>query len=79
MAGAGGFIMTGWGETSLPDSSLGYVYWPAFLCIVAMSFPFARVGARLAHRLPAAKLKKIFAALLVIVGVRLVWAGVAQL
>jgi len=33
---------------------------------------FARVGAGLAHRLPAAQLKKVFALVMVVVALRLV-------
>ncbi|AUM11724.1 sulfite exporter TauE/SafE family protein [Ketobacter alkanivorans] len=70
VAGAFGFIVTGWDE-STPEYSFGYVYLPALLGISVTSVIFAQVGARLAHRLPAATLKKIFAALLVVVGVKL--------
>lgn len=48
--------------------------WPAFFGIVITSVPFARVGARLAHALPAKVLRLAFAALLAIVGLRfLLW------
>jgi uncharacterized membrane protein YfcA len=69
-AGALGFVVTGWDEAT-PEFSLGYVYLPALLGIAVTSVLFAQVGARLAHRLPAATLKKIFAGLLVVVGIKL--------
>jgi hypothetical protein len=71
VAGAIGFIFTGWNEVALPTYSSGYVYWPAFAGIVAASILTAPLGARLAHRLPAAQLKHIFAVLLYILGIRM--------
>jgi len=71
VAGAAGFIINGWAEPALPAYSSGYVYWPAFIGIVATSVLFAPLGARLAHRLPAAQLKRIFALLLYALGIRM--------
>lgn len=71
LAGAAGFILNGWDEPALPPWSSGYVYWPAFLGIVATSVLFAPLGARLAHRLPARQLKRIFALLLYALGIRM--------
>jgi uncharacterized membrane protein YfcA len=45
------------------------VYLPALAGIAITSMFFARVGARLAHRLPADVLKRLFALLLLCVGV----------
>lgn len=71
LAGCLGFVMAGWGNPALPAGSLGYVYLPAAVGIGIASYPMARVGAGLAHRLPASTLKRIFAALLFIIGLRL--------
>ena len=49
--------------------SIGYLYWPAALIIVMMTIIFAPIGARLAHYLQIEILKRIFAILLMIVGV----------
>jgi uncharacterized membrane protein YfcA len=68
MAGAVGFVLTGWSTPGLPAGSLGYVYLPAFLAIVLASVLFAPLGAWLAHRLPANTLRKIFAIFLVVFG-----------
>jgi uncharacterized membrane protein YfcA len=70
MAGALGFVLTGLDAEDLPAWSTGYVYWPAFLGIVIASVAFAPLGAALAHRLPAAGLKRAFAVLLAIIGIR---------
>ena len=69
IAGATGFVITGWNESGLPEWSSGYIYWPAFAGIVFMSSLFAPLGARLAHRLPVASLKKLFALLLCVLGI----------
>lgn len=71
IAGALGFVWTGWQHPDLPDYSLGYVYLPALLGIGISSVIFSQIGARWAHRLPAATLKKIFAVLLAVVGAKL--------
>lgn len=63
-------IAAGWNHPDLPQWSSGYVYWPAVLGIVIASVPCARIGARLAHSLDAKLLKKLFAVLLFVVGVR---------
>jgi len=71
LAGSLGFVIIGQGEAGLPDWSSGYVYWPAFAGIVVASTLLAPVGARLAHRLPARQLKRVFALLLYVLGVRM--------
>lgn len=68
-----GFIATGWGEAALPAYSLGYVYLPALSGIVVVSVFTAPLGVKLAHSLPVPKLKKAFAALLLVVGTRMLW------
>ena len=72
VAGTLGFVATGLRAHNLPEQAIGYVYLPAFLGISISSVLFARVGVRLAHRLPAATLKKVFAVLLVVVGIQLI-------
>ena len=67
-------IQEGWQQAALPDFSSGYVYWPAFFGIVITSTLFARLGAKLAHRLPAETLKRIFAVLLLLVGMKFIIA-----
>ncbi|WP_047391184.1 sulfite exporter TauE/SafE family protein [Chitinibacter sp. ZOR0017] len=73
VAGAIGYIVSGWGIAGLPSYSLGFIYIPALLGIVLASFPMARLGAAAAHRLPVPVLKKIFAALLIILASKMLW------
>lgn len=55
----------------MPSGAFGYVYLPATLMIAAASVFAAPQGAALAHRLPAHYLKRIFAALLLLVACQL--------
>lgn len=71
LAGAIGYIVNGLGTGGLPDYSLGFVYLPALAGLVLASVMTAPLGARAAHRLPVAQLKKIFAALLYVLGTRM--------
>ena len=74
VAGSIGFIVTGLAEGNLPAYSLGYIYLPAFVGIALASMLTAPVGAYLAHKLPVAVLKKLFALLLYIVGLKMLWS-----
>jgi len=67
-AGAAGFAISGFGVVGQPGWHLGYLSGAAFLGLALFSVLTAPLGARLAHRLPAAQLKRGFALLLVLVG-----------
>jgi hypothetical protein len=71
VAGAFGFMLAGWNDTQLPEWSSGYLYWPAWLGIVLASSLTAGLGAKLAHKLPAARLRQLFALLLMGMGVKM--------
>jgi hypothetical protein len=71
IAGAAGFVWNGWGVAGLPAWSLGYVYLPAFAAVAIASTLLAPAGARLAHTLPADRLKRGFALLLAFLGLRM--------
>jgi len=58
--GAIDYIVAGWNEPKLPAWSVGYVSLSAFASIVVASTTAAPLGARLAHRLPEAMLRRIF-------------------
>jgi uncharacterized membrane protein YfcA len=67
LAGALGYILGGWQHADLPHWSLGFLSVPALGGIVLGSIFSAPLGAKKAHSLPVAKLKKIFAILLLAV------------
>lgn len=65
VAGTVGYLVNGWSAEGMPDFSFGFVYLPAFVLLSVASVYTAPLGARLAHKLPVATLKKVFAGLLV--------------
>lgn len=67
VAGALGFIIFGINAEINVPSTIGYVHIYAFIGISIMSFITAKFGAKAAHALSPAMLKKCFAVLLVIV------------
>lgn len=69
--GTAALIITGSTYPVLPYGSTGYVYWPAAIIIILGSMATAPLGARMAHALPVALLKRIFAVVLVIIGIRM--------
>jgi uncharacterized membrane protein YfcA len=71
VAGTVGYVLQGSRVADLPQWSLGYVYLPALLLIVAASMPMAPLGARLAHRLPVKRLRVVFALMLFALGLRM--------
>lgn len=73
VGGSLGYIYNGWGHADLPAWSLGYVHLPALAWMVPPSMLVAPLGARLAHRLPVATLKRIFAGLLIALASKMLW------
>lgn len=71
IAGTLGYVASGWTAQGLPPWSVGFVYLPAFAGISATSVLLAPVGARLAHRLRGPTLRRIFAAFLLVMAVKL--------
>ena len=61
-----GYVVTG-------DGALGYINLQAFLMIVPASILMAPLGVKVSHMLPVQKLKIIFASLLVIVSVNMIY------
>lgn len=73
-AGAAGYVANGWALGTLPAYSMGFVYLPALAGLAVASVLTAPFGARLAHRLPVARLKKFFALLLYALGTRMLFS-----
>lgn len=65
LSGSLGYWVSGWHIEGMPALSFGYIYLPAVLSMTVLSVMTAPVGAALAHRLPVATLKKLFAVMLV--------------
>lgn len=73
-AGAAGFVVTGWSAIGVPEPRIGYVSLAAFAALAVTSVLAAPLGAKLAHHLPPALLRRAFALLLLLVGTRLLLA-----
>ena len=71
LAGALGYLINGWAVDGLPSWTLGYVFVPALVAVSAVSMFTAPLGAKLAHRLPVATLKKIFAGVLILLSAKM--------
>ncbi len=74
LAGALGYMVNGWGATHLPTGAAGYVYLPALVLVASTSVLIAPFGARVAHRVPVARLKKMFAGLLFLIALKMLWS-----
>jgi len=70
LAGAAGYVVNGW-TAQLPPHTLGFIYLPALMGVSLASVLTAPLGARMAHALPIAMLKKVFALLLLVMGTKL--------
>jgi uncharacterized protein len=64
LLGTAGFVVSGWRIEGLPAGSLGFVYLPALAAVVVASMITAPFGARAAHRVPVATLRRLFALML---------------
>lgn len=74
VAGALGYAWSGHRIEGLPAASIGFVHLPALVAIAAGTWLTAPLGARAAHRLPVGRLKRIFAGLLYVMGVRMAYS-----
>ena len=73
-AGAGGYLLPLNSVADLvPELTVGLVYLPALGAAGAAALIGAVGGARLAHVLPGAVLRKVFSVLLVLIALRLMW------
>jgi len=73
LAGTLANIVYGWGEPGLPAYSLGFIYVPALLIIVAASVVMAPIGARTAHKMPVRQLQRVFAVILYTLAAYMFW------
>lgn len=67
-----GFVISGWGVAGTPPLSLGFINLPSLLLIGGTAALSAPLGVALAHKLDAKLLKGVFAAFLVVVGLRMI-------
>jgi len=75
LANTVGYVFSGASLSGLPAHSLGYIWLPALGVIACCSVLTAPLGAKMAHRLPVAKLKKVFALILYCLAGYMLWKG----
>ena len=75
IAGALGFMWFGSNTEAKIPHSIGYVHIYAFIGISVMSFMTAKLGAKVAHKLSPAMLKRCFSCLLATVGLYFIYQG----
>lgn len=73
VVGTIGYIIAGWRIPELPEGTIGFISITALIGIVCGSVVTAPIGARLTHRLPVPILKRIFACLLYVLAVKMLW------
>ena len=73
LAGTLSNVWNGMHIEHLPQYSLGFIYLPALAGIVLASIVFAPLGAKVAHSLPVASLKRSFAVVLYCLGIYMLW------
>jgi uncharacterized membrane protein YfcA len=61
---------------SMPQGSIGFVFLPALVGIIIASLPCARLGALLAHKVNAQKLRRGFAWVTMALGFRFIWINI---
>lgn len=62
-----GYIWGGLDEAGLPDLTIGYLYWPAFIGLALGALGGAPLGIRLSHRIPDRVQYRMFLAYLALV------------
>lgn len=73
LGGTLGYLLSAPAATELPVGAFGYVYLPALLTLVPASLVLVPFGVRTAHRLPLPVLRRIFAAMLLLISLRMFW------
>ncbi len=71
LAGSLSYAWVGAGQPGLPPGSFGYIYLPALMALLPGAFIMAQVGVRLLSRIPAALMRRLFALLLLAVGLEM--------
>lgn len=77
VANVAGYVIGGAGVAGLPAGSAGYIWLPALVLIASCSVFTAPLGAKAAHSLPVAKLKRVFASVLYLLAAYMLYKGLA--
>ena len=71
LTGTVSYMLHGWGNPLLPPFSLGYVNLLVTLLVAPFTVLMARVGVRIANQTSHARLVRVFAVLIILVGMRM--------
>ncbi|MBC7171716.1 MAG: sulfite exporter TauE/SafE family protein, partial [Polyangiaceae bacterium] len=74
LAGTVGYLVNGLGNEGMPPYSVGFIYVPALVLISLTSALSAPLGAKLAHKLPVATLKRVFAVVLLLLCAKMLFS-----
>ena len=77
VANVAGYVIAGQSVQSLPPSSFGYIWLPGLVVIAIFSVIMAPLGAKAAHALPVARLKRVFASILYALAAYMLYKGLA--
>jgi uncharacterized membrane protein YfcA len=77
VANVAGYIFAGTTVQGLPPGAFGYIWLPGLVVIALCSVFTAPLGARAAHALPVAKLKRVFAVILYVLAAYMFYKGIA--
>jgi len=73
LIGTAGYIFNGWGQPHLPPFALGYIFLPGWVLAGIPSVFTAPWGAKVARKTKPSRLRRAFALLLMIVGIRMLF------
>jgi len=73
LVGTAGYIINGWGKSNLPPFALGYVHTLGWIMAGIPSLFLANWGVQLAYKTKPFRLRWIFAALVMLVGIRMLF------
>ncbi|MBL8286679.1 MAG: sulfite exporter TauE/SafE family protein [Rubrivivax sp.] len=73
LASTVGYVAGGWSLPQALPGALGYLYLPGILIVALASVLMAPLGARMAHRMPVARLRRAFGLLLGVLAAYMAW------
>ena len=73
IAGALGYLVSGWSVSDLPPQTLGFWYVPLAAIMATATVCFAPVGVKVAHWLPAAQLKRAVGILMLVIAAQMLY------
>jgi uncharacterized membrane protein YfcA len=77
LANTVGVVIGGWSQPAPLPGALGFLYLPALAMIALASVLIAPLGARVAHSLDVRQLRRIFAVMLYLLAIDMLWRGLS--